>query len=188
MGAASVSRRIWSESELDLYLKTVIIFGIEIITYQGRPEKARSISAKAFLWSSHLPIFPHKAWVDQGNRFSNTFPSVPSGDVEPLTFGLRDKLVSARPPLPWKSFSPTMLRWEWLVLIKKHVLPCSFPAFIAILWNNRRILFLLFLFLAPPDGQNIFSSKTMITQGFNIQKDDRIQRIFWFDGRRIIHW
>ena len=27
-----------------------------------------------FRWSCHLPIFPHKAWVDPRNWFSNTFP------------------------------------------------------------------------------------------------------------------
>ena len=30
-------------------------------------------------------------------RFSGTFPSVMSGGVEPLTSGLRDKLLTARP-------------------------------------------------------------------------------------------
>ena len=29
--------------------------------------------------SCHLPIFPHKVWVDPRSRFSNTFPSVRRG-------------------------------------------------------------------------------------------------------------
>ena len=47
-----------------------------ILTHVGLA-RARRLAVKALLrWSRDLPIFPHEAWVDPRNRFSDTFPQV----------------------------------------------------------------------------------------------------------------
>ena len=52
--------------------------------YQSRSARARSLTAKALF--DDQDIYPYFL-TRLGNKFSNTFPSVPSGGVEPLTLG-----------------------------------------------------------------------------------------------------
>ena len=58
-------------------------------TYIQASERATSHCEDTFSMTRHLPIFPHKAWVDPRSWFSDTFPSVPSGGIEPVTLGLK---------------------------------------------------------------------------------------------------
>ena len=59
-----------------------------------------------FWWSFYLPIFPHKTWIYQWNRFSDTFSSLANEGIEPLCTLVRGDAYVTTAPFSFDSWYP----------------------------------------------------------------------------------